>query len=442
MTVRWIPTIAILAWACPTLAPATVLQEAISVLKKTRSVTRAPDPECYEPITDASLFREQIQAILARSVPAESIPELTKTLEKTFERFESRLTEFSGCARHLTEMYVRDQEYADGPPCAPQDLWSKTGEIYDLKFRFQEQICSRNHRTTAKKRRETIALIGFAFQSRLNQIIFQKLLLPHLSLLSSRSSDVIASLGYRYVTYMVGAILAGSIAIYKELLLFSPSAEAWEIIRNYQSADSATVQRSARCFRAQFELEIAPFAANPSYNRTIPSLLKEFEELEQAIQTPSETEIHKRLRRTKILNTLAVIGNLTWGLPNTAVGAILSVVSAAVSPFRSEEIRKSDPFEITRTGSGKQIGVSSPLIRRSAVSLGLFQLYSHDQKSDAHEGGHAFQSAILGPLYLPSIGLTYLLHGEISPVDSWPEKWADRIGERTMAERPFSCKRR
>lgn len=79
------------------------------------------------------------------------------------------------------------------------------------------------------------------------------------------------------------------------------------------------------------------------------------------------------------------------------------------------------------------------------ISLGCYAFVSLIQADDdsaiRHEGiGHPRQSRMLGPLYLPVIGLLSLLHawlnGTIGCCDRhpegyyhfWTEKWADRLG--------------
>lgn len=79
------------------------------------------------------------------------------------------------------------------------------------------------------------------------------------------------------------------------------------------------------------------------------------------------------------------------------------------------------------------------------ISLGDYayvsKVSSRDEKTIRHEGiGHPRQSMMLGPLYLPVIGLPSLLHawlnGVIGCCDRHPdgyyhfytEKWADRLG--------------
>lgn len=87
--------------------------------------------------------------------------------------------------------------------------------------------------------------------------------------------------------------------------------------------------------------------------------------------------------------------------------------------------------------------------RRRAISLGLFVFWTSrsnrwielDQRNRNHEWGHSVQSRILGPLYLPVVGVPstlrviYLIaYRKIKGrrwqgyFDGFPENWADRLG--------------
>jgi len=87
--------------------------------------------------------------------------------------------------------------------------------------------------------------------------------------------------------------------------------------------------------------------------------------------------------------------------------------------------------------------------KRSAVSLGLFVFWTTgenryfvlDDSTRDHEWGHTFQSRLLGPLYLPLVGVPSslrvvyaLAYREITGrrwggyFAGYPEAWADRLG--------------
>lgn len=81
--------------------------------------------------------------------------------------------------------------------------------------------------------------------------------------------------------------------------------------------------------------------------------------------------------------------------------------------------------------------------RKDGVSLGTF-IFTGKADSEAlkkHEYGHSLQSLILGPLYLPVIGLPSILwanakrlarkwqSGQKDYYEFYPEKWANRLGK-------------
>jgi hypothetical protein len=123
-----------------------------------------------------------------------------------------------------------------------------------------------------------------------------------------------------------------------------------------------------------------------------------------------------------------------WELPQSALGALLLGAEALFSSAKRVEVENGRVF------------VEST---RSAVSLGHFVFWARgenrwfvlDANTRAHEYGHTFQSRLLGPLYLPLIGVPSLArvvyaigYREITGrrwrgyFDGYPERWADRLG--------------
>lgn len=81
------------------------------------------------------------------------------------------------------------------------------------------------------------------------------------------------------------------------------------------------------------------------------------------------------------------------------------------------------------------------LAKGKAVALGEYVVVNWFASDDAlsHEFGHVRQSRVLGPLYLPLIGLQSLCHAAVhydlcgkkkyKPYTHfWTERWADRLG--------------
>lgn len=128
---------------------------------------------------------------------------------------------------------------------------------------------------------------------------------------------------------------------------------------------------------------------------------------------------------SSFLNFATILSNLVWGLPNTIVGGAIAAVSMIASP-----IFKGEMPTFSASPNGKQIHVGNSILPLPGyeMSLGLFHLDSNDYTGGsvaAHEGGHADQSALLGPLYLPVIGVDYAKN---SHSGSFMEDWADDLG--------------
>ena len=90
--------------------------------------------------------------------------------------------------------------------------------------------------------------------------------------------------------------------------------------------------------------------------------------------------------------------------------------------------------------------------RNSSMGMGMFMFLGEKDEPQrrrvlVHEFGHTVQSVILGPLYLPVIGLPSLiwanarkkrrLKKRIGYADFYPERWASRTGERVTKEKAY-----
>lgn len=118
-----------------------------------------------------------------------------------------------------------------------------------------------------------------------------------------------------------------------------------------------------------------------------------------------------------------------WQLPQNLLGLLLMLFLRPVK-------------EVTDTGYAV---VYSSDRMRGGISLGEYAFVATASASDdrtvRHEGiGHARQSRMLGPFYLPVIGLPSIMHAWLSDrigccrrhpegyYHFWTEKWADRLG--------------
>lgn len=113
-----------------------------------------------------------------------------------------------------------------------------------------------------------------------------------------------------------------------------------------------------------------------------------------------------------------------WELPQNLVGlALVAIMRRRILERRREAGRL---FLRTRT---------------TGVSLGWFVFWCTDESIRLHEYGHTFQSRMLGPLYLPIVGLPSMLRALYARLyrrrtgrwwpryfDGYPERWADRLG--------------
>jgi hypothetical protein len=93
-----------------------------------------------------------------------------------------------------------------------------------------------------------------------------------------------------------------------------------------------------------------------------------------------------------------------------------------ISPFTDSV----DFPSFSLSSNGKQIlvkinGYGPP----GEMSMGLWEISSWGGGfASTHEGGHAFQSALLGPLYLPVVLTTYAIFGwDCGFAEEWATDW-------------------
>lgn len=114
-----------------------------------------------------------------------------------------------------------------------------------------------------------------------------------------------------------------------------------------------------------------------------------------------------------------VIDNSTVGAVQTVLGASHVIVFAALKPISHKRFGLSTHVGKENEVSQFVVDMNIPWFQGGSYSLGLFQVGGDYEK---HEGGHSVASAALGPLYLPTVGLSYLVESHDS---SFMEDWAD-----------------
>lgn len=141
------------------------------------------------------------------------------------------------------------------------------------------------------------------------------------------------------------------------------------------------------------------------------------------------------------IHVLVIVSNLTWGLVNTLVGLGFVITAAILAPvthaagttvraFGYEPMfmeMRLPKLRIADNNMQIYADVCGLGFTESKMSAGLFELdfcTSKEYASD-HEGGHAKQSALLGPLYFPAAILSYILvRGHGGFIEEWADAWA------------------
>ena len=136
------------------------------------------------------------------------------------------------------------------------------------------------------------------------------------------------------------------------------------------------------------------------------------------------------MQKINILNTVHVFLRLLWELPQTILGAALLGWYRIKAGRALEKIRlQESSIFLCRNMNG-------------GVSLGRFIfIYTfHSSALIRHEYGHSIQSKMLGPFYLPVIGIPSiswaLLYRFLSRRNTvlqytsfYTEKWAEKLGK-------------
>lgn len=141
----------------------------------------------------------------------------------------------------------------------------------------------------------------------------------------------------------------------------------------------------------------------------------------------------------KFLNIIKEIALWIWQLPQNIVGLITLVIMGYEKVLTAENGNK--VYFSTRMPGGISLGkysiISKHYVRSFMTDNAILNL-----DVTKHEAiGHGTQSRILGPLYLPVVGLQSIiwagLYGSVIPYTTngyykfWTESWADKLGNIT-----------
>ena len=116
-----------------------------------------------------------------------------------------------------------------------------------------------------------------------------------------------------------------------------------------------------------------------------------------------------------------VLAQVTWGFPQTLLGAVIAVGLRGCPRGRY----RNAVVTYWRKDAGLSLGLFLFLPQSAAPSPSDGSMSSSGERLHRHEYGHTVQSLILGPLYLPVVGLPSLVWASFPPL---ARKW--RSGDR------------
>ena len=134
--------------------------------------------------------------------------------------------------------------------------------------------------------------------------------------------------------------------------------------------------------------------------------------------------------------TIYYVLQMTWGIIQNALGLFVWLYVLLTGP--KEERRFFYGALVTRWNDS------------ASMSLGMFLfLGTDDERVIVHEYGHSIQSIILGPFYLPIIGIPSFVwansphfianrkKGRYRYTSFYPEKWANHLGRLFTGKTPI-----
>lgn len=141
--------------------------------------------------------------------------------------------------------------------------------------------------------------------------------------------------------------------------------------------------------------------------------------------------------KDKLYLTIFYLLQWTWGVIQNVLGFLIFIFL-----YLKDRKRKIFRYRGAVVTMWKQ---------KSSASIGMFIfLGTRDRKVLVHEYGHCIQSMILGPLYLPLVGVPSFVwcnaphfrkkrkKGTYRYSSFYTEKWANHLGHRVTNEEPIS----
>lgn len=127
------------------------------------------------------------------------------------------------------------------------------------------------------------------------------------------------------------------------------------------------------------------------------------------------------MRRSRRRGREYVLAQLVWGFPQTLAGALIA------AGLRGSPRGRYRNAIVTywKKDAGLSLGLFLFLPRSAAPSRRTGTMTAYGERLHRHEYGHTVQSWILGPLYLPVVGLPSLVWAAFPP---FSKKW--RSGDR------------
>lgn len=310
--------------------------------------------------------------------------------------------------------------------------WNQEIEKYGTSMRqriFEASKASFNQKNADEAIRDQItAFYGILYYSKGNKALINALTPFMLALGSDQfnNSKVIQNFK-KEVTQVTFAQVGLSVILKQDLQKVAKALTALKKKAHLNAELSDLVGKTAKEFAQE----------SAEKNQGVQKLEKQLNKSQKAQMAAMKAEIKKAFGNKTLLytpgansnglvNLFAWIGNLTWGVVNSALGLGIVIATMVVSPLTPYV----DFPTFAASQNGKQIYVDvtgmSPVAGK--MSLGIFELDNGTNPSFAtgHEGAHAVQSAILGPLYIPAVLVTYAISGfDQGFMENWADAWAD-----------------